>query len=664
MRHWGAAAVLLAAVAFAPPAAAVDVDAFVKSDSFGEIKISPSGEYFAATVPMDDGDRTALVIMRRADKTVTGTFMRGRHTDIADFSWVNDTRVLISVAEKFGMLAEPRLTGELFAVNADGTQPEILVGQRVQGRGLGTKIQPKKVERVAAFLVDDLPGDDDNVIISVAPFHADPFTRAERMNVYSGRRMQIASAPVRNAQFVTDNRGTVRFAVGSGVDNRQQLHYRSDDDAPWQLLNDESVSGLQQWPIGFSADDATAYLEAEQPTGPNAIIAFDVATQTLKQVLRDDDSDPQRILYRNGTSIPVGALLIDGKPRTEFFDVNAPEAQLYRSLEAAFGGSAVLITSSTTDGRTALVETWSDRNPGDFYLFDTVAKKAGHLLSRAAWFAPEAMSGRRPIEIRARDGLVLHGYLTVPTGSDGKQLPMVVMPHGGPFGIQDTWAFDTDAQLLAEAGYAVLQVNFRGSGGYGKAFTAAGARQWGQAMQDDVTDATRWAISEGIAAADRICIYGASYGGYAALMGVTKEPGLYQCAAGYVGVYDLPTMHALGDVQQRGSGETFLDEWIGEPAAIAAFSPNRIADRIKVPVFLAAGGEDERAPIRHSEMMEQALNKAGVPVETLYYPNEGHGFYTAAHRKEYYTRLLAFLGRSLGGGVADTGGGGEPATAE
>jgi len=642
-------AALVAALWGAPSAEAVELDAFIKSDKFGEIKISPTGEYFAASVPLDEGSRTALVIMRREDNKVTGTFMRGKNTHVESFTWVNDERVVIGMSEKFGALEEPGLTGELYAVNADGTQADILVGQRVQGAGLGTRIQPKKVERVAAFLVDDLPRDDDHIIISIRPFHADPYTDAERLDVYSGRRVPVASAPVRNASFVTDNQGAVRFAVGAGTDNRQKLYYRVGDGAEWQLINDESATGLKQWPIGFSGDDRTAYFEAEQAEGPNAVLAYDVASEAQREILRDDSVDPATFLYRNGSGVPVGALLMDGKARAVFFDDSSDEARLYRSLEAAFADASVLITSRTADGRTALVRTWSDRNPGDFYLFDTVARQADHLLSRRAWFDPARMAGKRPVRLTARDGIDLHGYLTVPHGSAGTRLPTVVMPHGGPFGIRDTADFDGEVQMLAQAGYAVLQINFRGSGGYGRDFMAAGARQWGRAMQDDLTDATRWLIEEGVAARDRICIYGASYGAYAALMGVVREPDMYRCAVGYVGVYDLPTMHTHGDIQRWSSGENYIEEWIGDRASIADFSPNRMAEKIKVPVFLAAGGEDQRAPIQHSRMMERSLREAGASVETLYYDNEGHGFYLPEHRREYYTRLLSFLARNLGG---------------
>jgi len=285
-------------------------------------------------------------------------------------------------------------------------------------------------------------------------------------------------------------------------------------------------------------------------------------------------------------------------------------------------------------------------------VFDTQAKKAEHLISRRAWFDPAKMAEMRPISFKARDGLPLQGYLTVPHGSSGKNLPLVLVPHGGPFWEMDQWGFDGDNQMLAEAGYAVLQVNFRGSGNHGRAFTRAGAREWGGKMQDDLTDATRWAVQQGVADPGRICIYGNSYGGYASLMGVAKEPGLYRCAAGYVGVYDLPMMHARGDVPGTRSGKTFLREWLGPKDKLGDFSPNRLAGQIKVPVFLAAGGEDQRAPIEHSKMMERALIGAGVPVETLYYDSEGHGFYKDEHRREFYTRLLAFLSRNIGGATA------------
>jgi dipeptidyl aminopeptidase/acylaminoacyl peptidase len=646
---------LMAGGAVLPAMAAVDVGAYVKRDTFDQIKISPGGEYYAATVPQED--RSILVVIERATLKVTGSFKLPVDNYVADFRWVNKDRLVISVAQKLGLLDSPRLTGELFAIGANGSKPEMLIGYRVNDGGLGTSIKPKKDNQsIWGYLVDSLPVDDKSVLVSTQPYgSADPWSSAQRLDVYTGRLTVVAKTPVQDARFQTDNKGVIRFVNGSSSDNVSRLYYRTGDGAEWEMLSYESDTKGAEYPVGFSADDKTAYLLVEQADGPDALVAMDVETRKRTEVLRDDDVDPNGVIYRNGTRTPVGLYFMDGKPRTAFLDDKSPEARLQRGLEAAFPGDDVVITSQTADGSLALVSVSNDRNPGDFYLFDTVAKKAAHVVARREWLDPEQQAQMQPVKLAARDGLTLHGYLTTPKGSSGKGLPLVVMPHGGPFGVNDEWEFNDEAQMLSAAGYAVLQLNYRGSSGYGRAFLHAGAREWGGAMQDDLTDATKWAIEQGIADKNRICLYGASYGGYAALMGVAKEQGLYKCAAGYVGVYDLPKRK--NDLHGRSArAGNWASDWMGKNEQLASLSPNRMADRIKVPVFLAAGGEDENVPIEHSKMMEAALRKAGVPVETLYYDTEGHGFYKPEHQKEFYTRLLAFLSRHLGGGLAMTTG--------
>lgn len=647
-------ALLLAAFAMTA-SAQVDVEPYVRKDAFQTIEISPDGRYLAATVPKED--RTGVVILQRGDLKVTASFALGKNSHVNRVWWVNPERLVISISEKFGMLAKPQPTGELYAINADGSDGEILVGQRVAGFSTGTRLNSKRNERIAAFMVDDLRDDDKGVVIAAWPFSDDPYTRAERLDVYSGRRVVVARAPVQNAEFVTDGSGDVRFAYGAGSDNANKLYYRDGRGSEWRLINDERLRHRREWPLGFSSDGKLAYLQSEQPDGPDRILAFDPATGERTPLLRDETVDPARVLYAVDGSTPIGAMYRGAGSRTAFFDEKSADAVLYRKLEAAFPGQEVFITSRTDDGVLALVEVAGNRNPGDFYVFDTKAGKAAYLLSRGDWFHPDNMAPTRAIALDARDGTALHGYLTTPLGAPQKALPMVVLPHGGPFGIFDSNGFDTEVQLLAKAGYAVLRLNFRGSGNYGRAFRQAGALEWGGKMQDDLTDATRWAIAQGVADPGRICIYGASYGAYAALMGVAKEPALYRCAAGYVGVYDLPLMTAT-DRRKGKSLATFNEEWVGtDTDALAATSPNRLVDRIRVPVFLAAGGEDEIAPIEQSHKMEAALKGAGVPVESLYYSTEGHGFYVQAHRIEFYQRLLGFLDRNIGQSRAPVQGG-------
>ncbi|WP_164139107.1 alpha/beta hydrolase family protein [Stenotrophomonas maltophilia] len=643
-KRWLAA--IIVAGLWCGTAAAIDLGAYVRADKFGDVMLSPGGDYLAATVPADGF--TAVIILRTDDNTPVGNLRPPLNSHVFDMHWVNNDQVMFGLAQKFGTRDAPWATGELLTLDARTGRPELLVGYR----DLGLRVRPKYRTSAAAFLIDPLPGDGAHVVIAVGGSRLDANGYAAQLELASGKQRLLARAPMPGASYVVDARGDVRFVQGVGTDNVQRLYHRNGGD--WVLVNDEKRSGRGEAALGFSADGQLAYLLSEQPSGPDAIVSWNPATQERKVVLRDEVVDPARLIRRPGSTVPVGALFQGNTPHTRFFDESSEEARLYRSLEAAFPGRAVFITSSTRDGRRLLVETGSGSNPGEFYLYDRDRNQARFLMARSEWIDPETTASVRPVLLKARDGLDLHGFLTLPHGSTGRDLPMVVVPHGGPIGIFDNGSFDHENQLLAAAGYAVLQINFRGSGNYGRAHSRAALKQWGGAMQDDVTDATRWAISEGIADARRICIYGASYGAYSAMMGAAREPGLYRCAAGYVGVYDLPLMFTGGDIKDRESGMSYLREWLGDPDTLAAVSPVNLAGQIKVPVFLAAGGQDRRAPIQHTERMEAALKRAGTPVESLYYKTEGHGFYTEAHRSEYYGKLLAFLSRSLGGKTATT----------
>ncbi len=627
----------------------VDLDRYLRQEAFADIKISPGGEYVAATVPIEAG--TALAIYQIADMKMVGTFRPPRNNHAHTFDWVSNERLLVGMAQKLGVLDRPAPTGELFGINANGKGGELLVGYRTAETGLGTNIKVKPAGMVAAFLTDELKDDDRNVLVAVTPFTDNAATQIERMDVSTGRRNAVARAPIAQAAFTTDARGEVRFAYGVGPDQKKKLYYRAGASSEWILLHDEALNPRNEAAIGFSADGRLAYLQVEQAEGPDVIVSWDPQSNERRTVLRDEIADPARIIHRPGTQVPVGALFMGTTPRTRFFDETSEDARLYRSLETALG-APVYITSSTRNGSTVLVESWSGRNPGDFYLYDTLGKRARHLISRSDWIDPAQSADVRAITLQARDGRPLHGFLTVPPGVPMRALPMVVVPHGGPIGVLDDGTYSTETQMLAAAGYAVLQVNFRGSAGYGRAHAQAARKQWGSAMQDDVTDATRWAIEQGIADRERICIYGASYGAYAALMGTVREPGLYRCAAGYVGIYDLPLMYARGDIQSDESGLIYLREWLGRPKDLVERSPVNLAAQVGVPVLLAAGREDQRAPVVHTERMEAALKQAGTPVQALYYKNEGHGLYNLANQRDYYGHLLAFLSRSLGGATA------------
>jgi dipeptidyl aminopeptidase/acylaminoacyl peptidase len=292
-------------------------------------------------------------------------------------------------------------------------------------------------------------------------------------------------------------------------------------------------------------------------------------------------------------------------------------------------------------------------DPGAYYLFDTQTMKADFLRAARKWINATTMHPKEPFAMKARDGLLMHGYLTKPSGNG--PYPMVVLPHGGPHGIRDEWEFDWEVQLLANRGYAVLQLNYRGSGGYGEAFEKAGYLEWGAKMQDDITDATKWAIDNKHADANRICIYGASYGGYAALMGAVREPTLYKCAIGYAGVYDLELMFSSGDTPRYKSGRDYLELALGkDKESLHARSPVYNADKIQVPVLLIHGKADWRAAYEQATRMKAALEKNKKQYEWMALGSEGHGVYDEESRQEVYARIVTFLDKYLKGEPAKT----------
>jgi dipeptidyl aminopeptidase/acylaminoacyl peptidase len=327
---------------------------------------------------------------------------------------------------------------------------------------------------------------------------------------------------------------------------------------------------------------------------------------------------------------------------------------LTKALQPSFPGQLATFTNFTQDGKRAVVYVRSDRNPGDFYIFNLDTMQAGHLVSARPQIDPQQMRPMEPVTVKSRDGLDLHGFLTLPSGS--KPFPLIVLPHGGPHGISDEWGYNREAQLFAMHGYAVLQINYRGSGGYGDWFQRAGYRQWGLSMQDDLTDATHWAIDQGYTSAQKVCIYGASYGGYAALEGVVREPDLYKCAIGYAGVYDLRVQLNRSDTHNSKMGDAYLSLALGDNADdLLARSPLGGVTKIKANLLLVHGGEDPRVPIHNFDELTNALDKNGKHYEELVMPHEGHGFFVPEHSQQAYEKMLDFLDRNIGHGQAAAG---------
>jgi dipeptidyl aminopeptidase/acylaminoacyl peptidase len=353
--------------------------------------------------------------------------------------------------------------------------------------------------------------------------------------------------------------------------------------------------------------------------------------------------------YTARPSVPFAVTTLIGIPKARYLDENAPDAVLHKTLSASFPDAYVHFINFTDDGQKLLFGVSSDRDPGSYYLYDKKTGKAELLMENMPGIDPAQMAERKPIQFAARDGLQITGYLTLPNNPGKKKLPLVLLPHGGPFGVLDTWYFDSDAQFLASRGYAVLQVNYRGSDERGPRFKQAGYRQWGGKLIDDLIDGVKWTTARPDIDGARVCVYGASYGGYAAMMVAVREPSMFKCAVGYSGQYDLPDIYTQEGVKGNAHATAFFAKTLGDDhAQLVANSPTHLADKLKLPILMTHGDKDKTTPLPQAEMMRDALTKAGNPPEWSMVKREGHGFYDPGHRKEFYLRLEAFLAKHIG----------------
>ena len=613
---------LPAAVLAKPPQ--LPIGDFFKDPEFTSVSLSPSGKYVTVSVPQ--GDRTVLAAFEVDGMKLVGKWDYGSKKHIERISWVNDERFLMYVSEKLGRFDFRVGTPDVYASNVDGTQ-------RADMPNLGFyQIVDKNWEDPRSILVQRSV---DSAFLS-------------KYDVYNARVSTVATAPIRFGGFILDHELKVRYAVGQEKD-LEIVTLRRDGDR-WTTIHTSEMGGAVRTPVTFDSENKRVFFEVSEKGEPARLVLQDPESREETPVASNPNVDSVGYLYSSDERELLAVAYMDGVPNYVFVNKDHPESKTYAGLINAFPEHAVSFGGISRDGRKVLFRTYSDVDPGAYYLFDRETGRAQFLLASRDWIKPELMSEMTPISFTARDGTRVHGYLTVPQGSNGYDLPLILHPHGGPHGPRDMWGFNPEVQFLANRGYAVLQVNFRGSGGYGTAFERKGYRNWGTTMIDDMTDAVDWAIGQGIADKDRICTYGASYGGYAALQTVVREPTKYKCTIGYVGVYSLPLMFKDGDIPEREEGRNFLARVLPESLNEQQVqSPAYNVDKIRIPVMLVQGAKDERVPISQYNLLKDNLAKAGRPPEvTIVEDKEGHGFYDFDNQVELYTAMEAFLDKHIG----------------
>jgi dipeptidyl aminopeptidase/acylaminoacyl peptidase len=635
---------LLALHVIAIAAPKVPLSAFVNDDTYTHPRLAPDGKHIAVTVNTPSGDRTVPVLMVYSlpDLQVTGAIRMPAFDIPADVRWVSNERLVIAVGKELGSRERPVLTGQLVAADMDGSKQEYLFGYQMYKR---SRRGDRYGDDYAYGAVQDIPLERNGHVFVSSHLWEGGSSLLYDIDSVSANRKLLASLHMQDMDFLIQTDGTPRFAFATSEQGDAVVLRHSDATGEWDKLSADH--GRVYQPFAFTPDDKTFFARFSPDGGPEAIISETLANGTRSTLFHDPQGSAA--VQFDAQGVPFAAWSMTGVPKVHYFDENNPNAKLHKLLSSQFPGSVVNFVNFSKDGNLLLFSVMSDRDPGEYYLFNRATGKADLLFSAMEGIEPDDMAERTAISFRSRDGHTLFGFLTMPAHAAATKVPLVVMPHGGPHGIYDTWYFDNDAQFLASRGYAVLQVNFRGSGGRGRNFREAGYRQWGGKIQDDIVDGLKWAIAHSDVDASKVCSYGASFGGYSALMLPAREPSMFKCAVGYAGVYDLNLMRGREEIARDKTAQNIVVRFVGDDKKeLDRNSPAMLADGIKVPVLLVHGGKDKRAVVQNAEEMRDALTKAGNAPEWLLAPNEGHGFYDKANRTAFYEKLEAFLAKHIG----------------
>jgi dipeptidyl aminopeptidase/acylaminoacyl peptidase len=635
--------VCLLPVAAIPEPAPISVEALFKNPSFDQPRLSPDGTRVALAISLGDDQIVAVRPLSGGDAQ---PIVRVSHDEIRLkwLRWGNDETVLIS-----GTMRDARSVGvrgrasRLFSVPATGGKLTWL-GRRWPEHGQGA-YRVAYQDRIA----HNLPGEKGHVLVEYQNPIKDVGLSIQRMNVRTGALRGYQPRRDDIWHWGIDKAAVVRVGVGYTHDNHYFVIARPDADSDW-----EEIIKFPLWQdggptfAGFTPDPNVLYVHAPHE-GRQALFEWDIRINELgKLVFAHDRVDAEGVVYGEDESV-IGVRYIDDTPKIRFLDRET--GRLFLSLNRAIRkshGSQVQIelVSESQDHRFRIFEVSGPTQPPIFYIHDQEAKGLAVLLVSRPDVDTQHLSAPRAISYEARDGRTIEGYLTLPRGGGEEKLPLIVMPHGGPWA-RDWMRWDPEVQLFASRGYAVFQPNFRGSEGFGDDLLHAGYREWGYAIQDDITDGTNWLVEEGIADPHRIGIYGGSFGAFASLMGLVKTPDLYSAGAGYAGCYDIEDM-VNDDQWYQWWDDDWHEKMIGaDPERLRTASPRRRANEIRAPVLLAHGQDDQRLNANQSRDMHEALKKAGKQVEYMEFENEIHGFLFERNKIAFYSRLIEFFDEHL-----------------
>jgi dipeptidyl aminopeptidase/acylaminoacyl peptidase len=634
----------------APPPE-LPVSTFFKKPSLTSLTFSPDGKRIACLIPYEHRMNLAVIDLERKTKNLLTNFT---DNDVGSLLWASDDRLIFTKDE------DGKEVPSVYAVNCDGSDPAKLFGydSAAESAAINTRFQALLARRA----------NDPKSFLVLANLTGTQGADVCTMDLKTGRIRVLVPNPGFIRRWILDRNDQPR--VGVSVEGRKtRVLLREEGGSDWVELNtdiadeaDDGMGGATWSPLAFDGDNRTLFVVGRLGRDRVAVYRYDTKTRHLGDVVVEDGNydtyteaeDYNRYplkgaLYNSTKKQIVGFAYRDEKARVVWFDRDF--ARLQRQIDSSLPDTLNFILAASPDDSKQLILAMSDRDPGVYYLFDRTKRKLEELAVRIPGIDPEQMAAMQPVTFPARDGLTIHGYLTLPVGRAPKNLPLVLHPHGGPYGIRDEWGYNAEVQFYANRGYAVLQVDYRGSSGYGRSFQRAGYKKWGLEMQDDLTDGVKWAIARGIADPGRVVISGASYGGYATMAGLAFTPELYCAGINYVGVTNLSSQwgqyHGTED-QLRLVRVRFADmDKASDRKRAYDTSPCNFADRIRVPVLMAYGRNDPRVNIDQGYDMESALKKHGKTYEMIIERDEGHGFRKEELSIAFYTKVDEFLRKNV-----------------
>ncbi|MFL6657278.1 MAG: alpha/beta hydrolase family protein [Massilia sp.] len=662
LRRLALAAFVLAAAAMSSAQAQQvrpPIEHFFADAQFSAAQLSPNAKFLAVRVAMP-GKRESLIVfnLESGGANAAAGFAED---DINHFQWVNDERLVFDTTDRKVGQAHTWHAPGLYAVNRDGTLFEQLVKRDDDG-GMFNAGASKIVRTTLPwnhYLVRQVGMQNSEFVYVSAPtFDGDDvrFVDLKRLSTLTGRSTIVPRPD--GAQFwLLDHKGEPRIAV-SVIKDTQTVNYRDPASGEWRALGSFPVYGNSAgafFPLAFGPD-GTLYVETQAGKDKKAVHTYDLASGKIsaEPVISTGDYDFDGELITSKDKV-LGMRLTTDAESTMWFD--AKMQALQKEVDGMMPSTVNLLTvSARAETPWVMVETYSDVAPRTWLLFNTETKAWRKIGNAKPKIEPAQMGHQTALRYKARDGLDIPGWLTLPANSTGKNLPMVVLVHGGPFVRGGQWGWNPEAQFLASRGYAVLEPEFRGSKGFGEKHYRAGWKQWGLGMQNDLADGAKWAIAKGIADPKRICIAGASYGGYAALMGTLNDPDLFKCGIDWLGVTDIGLMYDTKwrfDSDLSEHWKTYgMPELVGDrvkdAAQLQATSPLAQAARFKQPLLLAYGGADRRVPAVHGEKFYKAVKASNPNVEWVMYPDEGHGWRLEKTRADFWTRVEKFLDKHIG----------------